>query len=210
VSEVTAILNRMSAGDQNAAEALLALIYDELRQMAAAYLSHERPGHTLQATALVHEAYLKMVGPAAIDGPAATDKGAGTPAWHGRAHFLAVAATAMRRVLVDHARRRNTTKRGGGTGEGGERRIRLTLDFEAFGEDGHDSQVLELEELLSRLAALDERKSRVVELRFYAGMTNQEIAEALQVARSTVVEDWTVARAWLAARLGEDGSGRDR
>lgn len=180
---VTQILARASAGDAAAADQLLPLVYDELRALASAYLARERSAHTLQPTALVHEAYVRLV--------------SADTAWTGRAHFLAVAAIAMRRVLVDHARRRNADKRGGGVD-----RVEL-LDADTR-TDRRDMQILELDELLRRLEALDPRRARVVELKFFAGMTNEQIAEALGLARSTVADDWTVARAWLAAEMRGD------
>lgn len=173
------ILGRAAGGDAKAAADLLPLVYDEMRDIAARYMAEERAHHTLQPTALVHEAYLRLVG--------------SQQDWQGRAHFLAAAAVSMRRVLVDHARRRAAEKRRGGE------RITLSPDVAASAES--DLDVLELDGLLTLLAARDPRKAKVIELRFFAGMTNEQIAEALGVARSTVAEDWTVARAWLATRL---------
>lgn len=180
---VTQILARASAGDAAASDQLLPLVYDELRSLASAYLARERGGHTLQPTALVHEAYVRLI--------------SSDTAWKGRAHFLGVAAIAMRRVLVDHARRRNADKRGGGAD-------RVELHDADARTERRDMQILELDELLRRLEALDPRRARVVELKFFAGMTNEQIAEALGLARSTVADDWTVARAWLAAEMRGD------
>jgi RNA polymerase sigma factor (TIGR02999 family) len=181
---ISSILSRASNGDRNAPVELMPLVYDELHRLAAGYMADERSNHTLQPTALVHEAWLRMVGD--------------PREWKGRAHFLAACAAAMRRVLVDHARRRDADKRGSaGT------RVALTGDSAAILRQ--DMQVLELNELLERLAVLDERKARGVELRFFAGMKREEVAEALHVSAATVDDDWVVARAWLAAeaRRGE-------
>jgi RNA polymerase sigma factor (TIGR02999 family) len=179
-TSITAILARASEGDSASAAKLLPLVYDELRQIAASYLSHEASGHTLQPTALVHEAYLRLVG---------SDR-----QWRGRAHFLAAAAMAMRRVLVDHARRKATVKRGRGA-------LRVHLDNGLPAGLRRELYALELNELLERLGSLNERKSRVVEMRIFGGMTLEQIAEVLGVSRSVIHEDWTVARAWLAAEL---------
>jgi RNA polymerase sigma factor (TIGR02999 family) len=179
----------------------LPLVYDELRELAAQRLRRERGDHTLQATALVHEAYMRLVGPAQGDATAQTEGGA---VWRNRAHFMALAARAMRRVLVDHARRRSAAKRGGAGAERA-RGAGVSADEVADPQSSPD-EVLALEELLVRLADLDERKARVVELRVFAGMTGEEIAEALGVARSTVADDWAVARAWLAAQMQGGGS----
>ncbi len=179
--QVVSILGRATSGDRLAAAELLPLVYGELKALASNYLKQERPGHTLQPTALVHEAYIRMAG---------ADR-----EWAGKSHFLAVAAVAMRNVLVDHARRRGADKRSGELG-------RVTLDAAELGDRRRDVEVLELDGLIERLAELDPRRARVVELKFFAAMTNDQIAEVLGVSRSTVAEDWTVARAWLGARAG--------
>jgi RNA polymerase sigma factor (TIGR02999 family) len=155
-------------------------VYDELRRIAASYLSRESPNQTLQPTALVHEAYVRLIG--------------NDQRWKGRAHFLAAAAVAMRRVLVDHARRKTALKRGGGS-------VRLRLDTEIPAATRQDLHALELDALLERLRRLDERKSRVVEMHLFGGMTFEQISELLGVSRSVAAEDWAVARAWLAAEL---------
>mgnify|MGYP002623544508 FL=1 len=178
--KVSELLSRVARGDREATAHLASLLYGELRVLASSFLARERSGHTLQPTALVHEAYLRLVG---RDNP-----------WQNRHHFLAAAAVAMRRVLVDHARRRAAAKRGGD-------RDAVRLDTEGLAEERGDLQVLELDDLLRRLHELDPRKSKVVELKFFAGMTLDQIAGALGIARSTAAEDWTVARAWLASRL---------
>ncbi len=182
---VTEILTRAGRGDENAVAQLLPLVYEELRRLARSYLGSERSGHTLQATALVHEAYVRLIGSDQV--------------WTGRAHFMAVAAVAMRRVLVDHARKRKADKRGGDA-------ARLELTDSDAAEYRRDIKVLELDDLLEKLARLDPRRARVVELKFFAGMTNEQIAEVLGIARSTAAEDWAVARAWLAAEMSPTDS----
>ncbi len=169
----------MSERDQGAGELdqMLPLVYDELHRLAAGYLSRERPGHTLQPTALVHEAYLRLIGQRQVD-------------WRNRAQFLGVAAGMMRRILVNHARDRNAAKR-----DGAREQVSLSL----VGDDGSaaDVDLIALEDALERLAAHDARKARVVELRFFGGLTVDEVAEVLDVSRATVEREWTFARAWL-------------
>lgn len=166
-----------------ATAALLPLVYQELRVLAAKYISREQAGISVQPTALVHEAYLRMAD--------------GRREWRSEAHFMAIAAIAMRNVLVDHARRKAAHKRGGGSPG----RPNITLSSCEPGIADNGLEVLELDELLTRLAQLDPRRARVVELKFFSGMTNEQISEALGIARSTVADDWAVARAWLAAEL---------
>ena len=182
-AEATAILHAMGNGDPGAAERLLPLVYEELRRLAAAQFRHQPAGHTLQATALAHEAWMRLVDQ---DGASIKD----------RRHFFAIAATAMRQILTDHARRVRAAKRGGD-------RTRIALaDAEskaASPDDGVDLVVLD--EALSRLAALDPRKHRVVELRYFGGLTMEEIAETLDVSLRTVEGDWRAARAWLLREL---------
>lgn len=184
-SATTRLLQRLADGQSEAADELLPLVYTELRALAAGYMAQERRQHTLQATALVHEAWLRIQ----------KDADGGEP-WQNRAHFLGVAARAMRRVLIDHARRRGAEKRGG-------ERARLPLDeaLELFEEHGPD--LLTLDEALQRLAATDAELARIVELRFFAGASNGEIAEALGVSTRTVERGWKVAQAWLRAELGD-------
>jgi RNA polymerase sigma-70 factor, ECF subfamily len=182
----TLVLGELSAGDSTAAERLLPLVYDELRALAAGYLRQERPGHTLQPTALVHEAYVRLVG-------------GSQPDWAGRAHFLAVAARAMRRTLVNHALARKAEKRGGG-------RTMLSLDPDSAPAPGGEIDASALSEALDRLEALDERKARVVEMRFFGGMTVEESAGVLGVSVSTVEGDWRFARAWLSKEMADDAS----
>ena len=178
---VTQILARLRDGQAGAVDELLPLVYDQLRAVARGQLARERPGHTLQATALIHEAWLKL-----------GDVGDAAP--QDRAHFLALAARAMRQILVDHARRKKAGKRGGDWG-------RVTLDA-ALGHLQRDEvDVLDVDEALERLAAFDPRRARVVELRYFGGLTMPEIAEALGVSQRTAEGDWFVARAWLRKEL---------
>jgi len=165
----------------------LALLYGELRALAADFLVRERSDHTLQPTALVHEAWIRL---------SAQDDSR----WANRAQFFALAAQAMRRVLIDHARRKQAGKRGGGL-----RRITLSPDV-APELDSSDVDLLVLDEALERLAALDARQARVVELRFFAGLTVEEVAEALGASARTVASQWRLARAWLSRELGEQGA----
>jgi RNA polymerase sigma factor (TIGR02999 family) len=162
---------------------LLPLVYDELRQLAGAILRQERPGHSLQPTALVNEAYLRLIDATKVE-------------WQGRAQFLALAGRSMRQILVDHARAKGASKRGGD-------RLRVTLVEESGGARGpQELDVLDVDEALEELAALDARKARVVELRFFAGLEMKEIADVLRVGTTTVEDDWYFARAWLRRRLG--------
>jgi RNA polymerase sigma factor (TIGR02999 family) len=181
---VTLVLEQMRKGDKGAADKLLPLVYDEFRALARHYLAQERANHTLQPTALVHEAYMKLVDQTRVD-------------WQGRSHFFAVAAQAMRRILVDHARSRQRDKRGGG-------RARVVLDEAVALSPQKDEDVLALDEALERLAALDPRQAKVVELRFFGGLSVEEVAEALKVSKRTVEGDWTFARAWLSRELRND------
>jgi RNA polymerase sigma factor (TIGR02999 family) len=180
--EITSLLREWSEGDEAALDRLFPLVYDGLRRLASRSLLRERAGHTLQATALVNEAYLKLVDQHAVR-------------WQERAHFFAVAARIMRRILVDHARRHNAGKRGGGA-------ARLTIQDSWLAATGPaDVDLLALEEALERLEAIDPRQSRIVELRFFAGLTVEEAADVLDVSPATVKNDWRVARAWLFAEL---------
>lgn len=175
------LLARLGEGDRSAADELLVLVYDRFREMAAAQLSREAPGHTLQPTALVHEAYLKLIDQSRVD-------------WKGRTHFLAIGAQAMRRVLVDHARTKNREKRGGG-------RQRISLKEELTVSAGEDEDILAVDDALVELAKIDPRQAKIVELRFFAGMTAAEVAEHLGVSKATVDREWRVTRAWLRQRL---------
>jgi RNA polymerase sigma factor (TIGR02999 family) len=173
----TRLLIDWGKGDPAAHEQLLPLVYDELRRLAGAYMRRERPGHTLQPTALVHEAYLRLVDQQRVD-------------WRNRAQFVGLAAMMMRRVLVNHARVRAADKRGGDA-----ERVPLTLAGEMLRRPEVDA--LALHEALDRLAAQDPRKSQVVELKFFGGLTTVEIAEALELSPATIEREWSFARAWL-------------
>lgn len=166
---------------------LLQLVYDELRELAVRHLDRERSNHTLQPTALVHEAYLRLVDETKI-------------AWQGQAHFFAVAASAIRRILVDHARRKGAQKRGGDW-------KRMTIAAEAAAGGAHVVDLIALDDALSDLAAFDERKSRVVEMRYFGGLAMKQIAEVVGVSLPTVERDWASARAWLHTQLAGDDDG---
>ena len=181
--EVTRLLRDWSGGDQQALERLMPLIYTELRQLAHRCLHRERPGHTLQTTALVHEAYLKL-----IDQRDAR--------WQNRAHFFAIAAQAMRRILVDSARRHTALKRGGPAEN-------LSLDEAANVSVEPDPILLPLDEALGRLAEMDQQQGRIVELRYFGGLTIEETAEVLKLSKDTVKGEWAMARAWLRKELGD-------
>ena len=186
---LTVLLDRAASGDARAREVAFVQVYDELRGLARELLAGERRDHTLQPTALVNEVALRLLGQRS--------------GWSNREHFFALASMAMRRVLVDHARAHLAAKRG--RGKIGRLAIEPAADVAAFPAE----DVLALDELLDRLKALDERKARVVELRYFAGLGNDEVADVLGVARSTVAADWAFARAWLAVRLnGGDGTER--
>lgn len=179
--EVTLLLQRARNGDRQAFDDLLPKVYQELRGVAERQLRRERAGHTLMATGLVHEAYLKLVDQAQVE-------------WQGRAHFLAVAARAMRQILIDHARKKAAEKRGGDW-------ERTTLGDKGLGNDFSYAELLALDTALERLGKMDERLRQVVECRFFAGMSEQEIAEALAVTTRTVQRDWVKARAFLYKEL---------
>lgn len=183
-SDATRLLSAAASGDRRAAEALLPLVYDELRRLAAARMAGERAGHSLQATALVHEAYLRLVGP---DGE---DRG-----WDGRAHFFGAAAEAMRRILIDHARARGTAKRGGGA-------RRLTLDPSSLSVDTAPPELVDLDEALRRFEAVDPDKAMLVKLRVFGGLTLPQAAAAMNISPSTADRHWAYARAWLYNALG--------
>jgi len=180
-SGVTELLRAWGRGDQDAGDRLVPLVYQQLRRRAAAYLRQERPNHTLQATALVHEAYVRLVDQRHV-------------AWQNRAHFYGVASQMMRRILVDHARRRKTDKRSGHW---------MRVSFSDLGNAAPDPafDVLLLDTLLDRLAAFDLRKSRVVELRYFGGLSLEETAHVLDVSPATIDREWRAARAWLHTQL---------
>ncbi|MBC6952959.1 MAG: RNA polymerase subunit sigma [Leptolyngbya sp. PLA2] len=181
--EVTLLLNAASEGDPRASAELLPLVYEELRRLARARLGAEAPGQTLQPTALVHEAYLRLVGDAELQ-------------WNSRGHFFGAAALAMRRILVERARHRKRLKHGGG-------RKRVELTDHAMVAEPPPDDLLALDEALERLAAIDSRKARVVMLRYFAGLSIEETAAALEVAPATVKADWAFSRAWLHRALTE-------
>ncbi|MGA2425640.1 MAG: sigma-70 family RNA polymerase sigma factor [Terriglobales bacterium] len=178
--DLTKLLSEVAKGDKVAASQLVPLVYSEMRRLAAAYMRRERENHTLQATALVHEAYLKLV-------DQRTD-------WQSRAHFFGVAAQVMRHILIDHARGHSRAKRGGA-------KEAVTLDEGLVFSDEKSEELLALDEALQRLAKLDTRQAKVVEMRFFGGLTVEETAEALSISPITVKRDWSLARAWLYGEL---------
>jgi RNA polymerase sigma factor (TIGR02999 family) len=188
MSEVTRILSAIEQGDPHAAAQLLPLVYDELRQLAVQKLAHEQPGQTLQATALVHEAYLRLVGDA---GAAASDQ----PHWDNRRHFFAAAAEAMRRILVESARRKHSQKHGGGW-------QRREVDADAVAAPEPNVDLLALDAALGRLAEHDPLKAKLVELRYFAGLTGEQAAAVLGMSASSADRHWVYTRAWLRRELG--------
>jgi RNA polymerase sigma factor (TIGR02999 family) len=180
-SEVTRLLLAWGAGDEQALKSLTSLVYQELHRLAMVQMAGERPDHTLQATALVHEAYLRLVDLQGIG-------------WRDRAHFFAVAARMMRRILVDFARARTYQKRDGGE--------RISLEEALVPADQPGAQLVALDDALSRLALIDERKSQIVELRYFGGLSVEETAEALKISPETVKRDWRAAKAWFYLQLG--------
>ena len=188
MDEVTRILSAIEAGDPNAAEQLLPLVYDQLRKLAAQKMAREKPGQTLQATALVHEAYLRLV-----------DR-TGKPHWDSRRHFFAAAAEAMRRILIDRARRHQTEKHGG-------QRQRLDLDTVEAMASARSADLLALDEALAKFAVEDPVKAQLVTLRYFGGLSVQEAADALGISRATADRYWSYARTWLYCELGgKDGA----
>jgi RNA polymerase sigma factor (TIGR02999 family) len=183
MADVTHLLDAAAAGDPKAAAELLPLVYDELRRLAARHLAAEKPGQSLQATALVHEAYLRLVGPA------------DAPRWNGRGHFFAAAAEAMRRILVNRARDKGREKRGGGW-------RRVDLDHVLVADQASDEELVALDDALEELARRNEPCAELVKLRFFTGLTLDEAAAALGIARRTAHRYWAFARAWLFDALG--------
>ncbi|MHC5025070.1 MAG: ECF-type sigma factor [Planctomycetota bacterium] len=182
-NEVTRLLEEIRQGDQAAGERLLPLVYDELRKLARSRLSRERPGQTLQPTALVHEAYLRLVGDGAVQ-------------WDGRGHFFAAAAEAMRRILIDRARRYAAIKHGGD-------QQRVGMSDVRHGEEPVAEEVLAIDQALTRLEALDEQMAMVVKLRYFAGLSVEETARAMGISPRGVKRHWAAARAWLRRAIGE-------
>lgn len=183
-SEVTLLLQEWRSGDRKALDALLPLVYEELRRLAHFQLQKERQDHTLQTAAVVHEAYLRLMG-------------LNPPQWESRTHFFAIASQLMRQILVDYARRRVAEKRGGGA-------CKLSLEEATVLSRQKDIDVLLLDDALKALAKIDLRQSNVVELRFFAGLSLEEISEALEIAPATVQRDWTAARAWLHREISRN------
>ena len=183
--KITRLLRQWKDGDDNAVEDLFPLVYNEMKRQARGYLRGERSDHTLQPTALVHEVYLRMVD---------QDE----HSWNDRAHFFAISAITMRRVLVDHARRYASEKRGGGL-------HRVTLDNIDLADEQKAAQLLDLDDALNRLAEIDERKARVVEMTYFAGLSHREIADVLKVTEKTIQRDWKFAKLWLYRDLKEKG-----
>jgi len=184
--QATELLLAYAGGQERAADRLMPLVYDNLKRLAAGYLEGERSGHTLQATALVHEAYLRLVDISRMD-------------WRGKTHFFAMAATQMRRILVEHARRGGAEKRW-------DRTQRVTFDEDLVDPGGAGLELLALDESLKKLEAIHPRRARVAELRLFAGLTFKESALAVNASERTVKDDWRVARAWLARDLGPSGT----
>ena len=187
MSQVTRIIEAVQAGDPNAASELLPIVYEELRQLAAQRLDHERPGQTLQATALVHEAYLRLVD---VENP---------QRWENRGHFFAAAAEAMRRILLNRARDKNRIKRGGD---------RQRIDFSKLESslEADDQQLIALDDAIEALAAEDPLCAKIVQLRFFAGLTMPEISQSLNLSERTAARQWAYARAWLFHELSGDGT----
>jgi len=177
---VTQLLLEASHGDRRALDAVMPVVYDELRRLARSYMRRERPGHTLQTTVLVHEAYLRLLGQNAN--------------WVNRAHFFGIAAKMMRRILVDHAKSNGRVKRGGGA-------IKVSLEEPALFSKAPDRELVALDEALGRLEEMDPQRSKIVELRFFAGLSNEETAKVLDISTATVQRQWAGARAWLYHEL---------
>ena len=182
---VTELLLDWSAGDKAALDRILPIVYDELRKQAARYLQRERAGHTLQTTALINEAYIRLVDQKNVR-------------WQNRAHFFGISAQLMRRILVDHARAKHRAKRGGSD-------IRVSLSDANLVVKETDLDIIAVDEALERLAHIDEQQSRVVELRFFAGLSVEETAEVLKISPATVKRDWSMAKAWLHRELTRNG-----
>jgi RNA polymerase sigma-70 factor, ECF subfamily len=181
--EITQLLAEWSDGNQSALDELYPLVYDELHRLARRYMSRERQGHTLQTTALINEAYVRLVDQRNVH-------------WANRSHFFAISAQIMRRILIDHARRHAYAKRGGGAQQ-------VSLDEAAIVTRTAGAELLRLDEALKSLAEMDPRRSQVVELRYFGGLNNEEIAGVLNISENTVTRDWNMARAWLHRQLSE-------
>lgn len=179
--DVTKILTAIQQGDLSAADQLMPIIYEELRRLAAQKMAHEAPGQTIQATALVHEAYIRLVG-------------SGDPGWENRRHFFAAAAEAMRRILVDRARTKKSLKRGGGKKD-------LPLEEAGVTVDPPSDDIIALDEALEKLAQTDKQKADLVKLRYFAGLTNEQAAKALDISPTTAKRQWRYARVWLLRQI---------
>lgn len=182
-SEATQIIVAISSGDRSDTDRLMEIVYSDFKKLAAKYLGDESRSNTLQPTAVVHEAFLKLIDQDDVD-------------WRGRSHFFAVGATAMRQVLVDHARKKSTQKRGAN-------RQRVVLDEGLALSPQREADVLDIDEALERLAGIDERRAKIVEMRFFAGMTEQEVAVALDVSKSTIEKQWAATSLWLRRELSK-------
>ena len=187
---VTELLIGFGKGDKEALDSLVPLVYEELRRQASRYLRRERVGHTLQTTALIHEAYLRLIDQKNVH-------------WQNRAHFFGIAAQLMRRILVDHARHKKRAKRGGSN-------IRVSLVEADAMVQGQDLDIVALDQALERLAAIDEQQSRIVELRFFSGLTVEETAEVLGISPATVKRDWSMAKAWLHREVSREVVSNER
>ena len=186
ITPLTDLLIRWRSGDQEALQSLMPLVYDEMRRLAHGYLRRERPGHTLQSTALVHEAFVRLTGNA-------------PPQWEDRSHFFGIAAHLMRQILVEYARSRNAGKRGGGV-------LKLAIDSVEEPSARPDLDVVALDDVLKDLARIDFQQSRVVELRFFSGLSIEDTAQVLGISESTVKRDWNTARVWLYRELDRTAS----
>ena len=181
---ITEMLVGYGRGDKEALDRLMPIVYEELRRQAARYLRKERPGHTLQTTALIHEAYVRLVDQRHVQ-------------WQNRAHFFGIASQLMRRILVDHARTKKRVKRGGSD-------VKVSIDDANVAVKGQDLDVVALDEALQRLAEIDEQQSRIVELRFFSGLTVEETADVMGISKATVKREWSMAKAWLHRELTGD------
>jgi len=181
---ITQLLERWGNGNKEVLDELLPIVYDELRRQAARYLRRERIGHTLQTTALIHEAYIRLVDQRNVR-------------WQNRAHFFGIASQLMRRILVDHARTKKRAKRGGSD-------IRVSLTDIAASTKAEDLDVIALDEALNRLSTIDQQQARIVELRFFSGLTVEETAEVLSISPATVKRDWSMAKAWLHREISNE------
>ena len=188
-NDITQLLRAAASGERGDQEALMKAIYDDLRRLAVSHMSSERPDHTLQPTALVHEAYLKLVGQHSTD-------------WADRLHFFSVASRIIRRILIDHARERRAQKRGGAAD-------RVSMDAVDVPFDDREVDLIALDDALKDLAQIDERQARIVELRFFGGCTIEEVAKLLDVGRRTIDRDWMAAKAWLYCHLTDNASEGD-